>query len=67
MSWNILFDNAIKSFGFIKNVDEPCVYKRVNGSALTHIAQGKLFHISHIGHTLVSIQPNVIAIAGSFS
>ena len=27
-SWNIRFDQAIKSFGFDQNLDEPCVYKR---------------------------------------
>ena len=27
-SWNIRFDQAIKSFGFEQNFDEPCVYKR---------------------------------------
>ena len=27
-SWNIRFDQAIKSFGFEQNIDEPCVYKR---------------------------------------
>ena len=27
-SWNIKFDEAIKSFGFEQNLDEPCVYKR---------------------------------------
>ena len=27
-SWNIRFDQAIKSFGFKQNLDEPCVYKR---------------------------------------
>ena len=27
-SWNIIFDQAIKSFGFDQNLDEPCVYKR---------------------------------------
>ena len=27
-SWNIRFDQAIKSFGFERNLDEPCVYKR---------------------------------------
>ena len=26
--WNIRFDQAIKSFGFEQNIDEPCVYKR---------------------------------------
>ncbi|TYK26934.1 gag/pol protein [Cucumis melo var. makuwa] len=29
-SWNIRFDNAIKSYGFNRNVDEPCVYKKIN-------------------------------------
>ena len=27
-SWNIRFDQAIKSFGFKQNLDEPCVYER---------------------------------------
>ena len=27
-SWNIRFDQAIKSYGFEQNLDEPCVYKR---------------------------------------
>ena len=27
-SWNIRFDQEIKSFGFEQNLDEPCVYKR---------------------------------------
>ena len=30
-SWNIKFDQAIKTFGFDKNLDEPCVYKRIQG------------------------------------
>ena len=28
-SWNQRFDQAIKTFGFEQNVDEPCVYKRI--------------------------------------
>ena len=31
-SWNIYFDETIKSFGFIKDVDEPCVYKKTSGN-----------------------------------
>lgn len=27
-SWNIRFNQAIKSFGFEKTLDKPCVYKR---------------------------------------
>ena len=30
-SWNIRFDQAIKTFGFEQNLDEPCVYKRKRG------------------------------------
>ena len=26
-SWNIRFDEAVKTYGFEQNVDEPCVYK----------------------------------------
>ncbi|KAJ8761268.1 hypothetical protein K2173_001324 [Erythroxylum novogranatense] len=33
-SWNIRFDEIIKKFDFIKNMDEPCVYKKVSGSAV---------------------------------
>ncbi|MBT1552616.1 hypothetical protein KK474_28575, partial [Klebsiella pneumoniae] len=28
---------AIKSFGFLQNMDEPCVYKKVSGSAVTFL------------------------------
>ena len=27
-SWNIKFDQSVKSYGFIQCPDEPCVYKR---------------------------------------
>ncbi|KAL8104523.1 hypothetical protein AgCh_028663 [Apium graveolens] len=35
--WNIRFDETIKEFGFIKNIDEPCVYKKVSGSVVTFL------------------------------
>ena len=28
-SWNQRFDQAIKTYGFERNIDEPCVYKRL--------------------------------------
>ncbi|KAK8600808.1 hypothetical protein V6N12_050656 [Hibiscus sabdariffa] len=31
-SWNLRFNDAIKEFGFIRNEDEPCVYKKFSGS-----------------------------------
>ena len=33
-SCNIRFDETIKEFGFSQNLDEPCVYKKTNGSAI---------------------------------
>jgi hypothetical protein len=27
-SWNIYFDGIIKEFDFIRNMDEPCIYKK---------------------------------------
>ncbi|KAH9751653.1 hypothetical protein KPL71_014378 [Citrus sinensis] len=30
-SWNIRFDQVIKSFRFIQNINEPCVYKKIQG------------------------------------
>ena len=33
-SWNIRFDEEVKGFDFIKNEEEPCVYKKVSGSKL---------------------------------
>ena len=34
LSWNIKFDQAIKTFGFDKNLDEPCVYKRIQDATV---------------------------------
>ena len=36
-SWNLRFDEAIKVFGFIKNEDEPYVYKKVSGSTVVFL------------------------------
>ena len=36
-SWNIRFDEAIKSFGFSQNIDEPCVYKKTSGRIITFL------------------------------
>ena len=35
--WNVRFDETIKEFDFIKNIDEPCVYKKVRGSVVTFL------------------------------
>ena len=36
-SWNLRFDKAVKEFGFMKNEDEPCVYKKVSGSDIVFL------------------------------
>ena len=36
-SWNIRFDDAIKSSDFIKKEDKPCVYKKISGSTITFL------------------------------
>ena len=36
-SWNMRFDEEIRSYNFIKNEDEPCVYKKISGSTITFL------------------------------
>ncbi|KAH9679182.1 Integrase catalytic domain-containing protein [Citrus sinensis] len=36
-SWNIIFDQAIKSFGFIQNIDEPSVYKKIQEKSIAFL------------------------------
>ena len=36
-SWNIRFDQAVKSFGFTQNLDEPFVYKKSQGKVVAFL------------------------------
>ena len=45
-SWNIRFDMTVKEFGFIKNTDEPCIYKKTSGSVI-------VFLVLHAGDILL--------------
>ncbi|KAJ0435652.1 putative RNA-directed DNA polymerase [Helianthus annuus] len=36
-SWNLRFDQKVKEFGFVKNEDEPCVYRKASGSAISFL------------------------------
>nr|GEV92610.1 hypothetical protein [Tanacetum cinerariifolium] len=36
-SWNKIFDEDIKRFGFDQNIDEPCVYQKDSGSNVTFL------------------------------
>ncbi|KAK8985022.1 hypothetical protein V6N11_082641 [Hibiscus sabdariffa] len=35
--WNLHFNDEIKEFGFIRNEDEPCVYKKISGSIVSFL------------------------------
>ncbi|KAK8538769.1 hypothetical protein V6N12_034477 [Hibiscus sabdariffa] len=36
-NWNLRFNEAIQEFGFIRNEDEPCVYKKFSGSIVSFL------------------------------
>jgi hypothetical protein len=36
-SWNMRFDEVVKGFDFIKNVEELCVYKKVSGGTIVFL------------------------------
>ena len=36
-SWNLRFDEIIRSSGFLKNEEEACVYKKVSGSKIVFL------------------------------
>ena len=36
-SWNLRFDEVVKGFGFIKNEEETCVYKKESGSSIVFL------------------------------
>ena len=36
-SWNKRFDEEVKALGFIQSMEEPCVYKKVSGSAIVFL------------------------------
>ncbi|KAK1441290.1 hypothetical protein QVD17_07137 [Tagetes erecta] len=36
-SWNLCFDQKIKEFGFVKNEDEPCVYRKASESSISFL------------------------------
>ena len=36
-SWNIQFDDVIKTFGFIQTYGQACIYKKVSGSSVAFL------------------------------
>lgn len=65
-SWNIRFDEAVKGFDFIKNEDEPCVYKKVSGSAIIFLVL-YVDDILLIGNDIPLLQSTKIWLSKQFS
>ena len=36
-SWNIKFDQSVKSFGFVQSPDNPCVYKKCSDNVVVFL------------------------------
>jgi hypothetical protein len=36
-SWNLCFDEVIKGFGFVQNMEESCIYKKMSGSSVAFL------------------------------
>ena len=36
-SWNIRFDQVVKTYGFDQNINKPCVYKKVQDKAVVFL------------------------------
>ena len=36
-SWNINFDQSVKTFGFVQSLDDPCVYKKSNDNVVVFL------------------------------
>ncbi|KAL4310435.1 hypothetical protein GQ457_01G017510 [Hibiscus cannabinus] len=54
-SWNLRFNEAIQEFGFIRNEDEPCVYKTFSGSIVSFLIL-YVDHILIIGNDIPTLQ-----------
>ena len=65
-SWNIRFDEVVKGFGFIKNEEEPCVYKRASGSAVVFLVL-YVDDILLIGNDIPMLEATKSSLGKSFS
>jgi hypothetical protein len=36
-SWNLRFDEIIKGFGFVQNIEDSCIYKKKSGSSVSFL------------------------------
>ena len=65
-SWNIRFDRTIKTYGFIKNGEEPCIYKWANGPVVVFLIM-YVDDILLIGNDVPTLQGIKIWLSSQFS
>jgi len=65
-SWNIHFDEVVKGFGFIKNKEEACVYKKVSGSSVVFLIL-YVDDILLIGNNIPMLESVKTSLKNSFS
>src|SRR3954467_8140418 len=65
-SWNIQFYEVVKEFGFIKNEQETCVYKKESGRALVFLIL-YLDDILLIGNDIPMLESGKTSLKNGFS
>ena len=65
-SWNIRFDEVVKGFGFIKNEEEACVYKKESGSSVAFLIL-YVDDILMIGNDIPMLESIKTSLKNSFS
>ena len=65
-SWNICFSEVVKGFGFIKNKEEPCVYKKESGSSFAFLIM-YVDDILLIGNDISMLESVKTSLKNSFS
>ena len=65
-SWNIHFDEVVKGFGFIKNEEEACVYKKESGSSIAFLIL-YVDDILLIGNNISMLESVKTSLKNSFS
>ena len=65
-SWNIRFDKVIRTYGFIKNREEPCIYKWINNSVVIFLIL-YVDDILLIGNDIPALQGVKVWLSNQFS
>ena len=65
-SWNMRFDKCIKSYGFVRNKEEPCIYKWNNGSVIVFLVL-YVDDILLIGNDVAALQGIKVWLSSQFS